>query len=235
MLATTRQKLLLFRIRGAAILLAGGPGSGCHGDNCGRPSLGRSGGKGAPGKGRLKPSAQRAFNGKPVALKTSLSKQEAGKLGEELIIAHLYQKGLLDARPLNSHINNYPVDLVQDHGAIEVKTGLVSNGEGAQKWRATIGQPGKKESAWLSKASPAAKAKWNEKKMKAILDRKQAVVKQLSKQLGRPVKAQTMTVLLNPDTRTADIYKFDGFHLHIRWNSEATKNAYVGSYKYRSG
>lgn len=43
------------------------------------------------------------------------------------------------------------------------------------------------------------------------------------------MKRRIVTGIINPDTKTADLYEFDGFHLHIRWNSEETEKAYVGS------
>lgn len=184
------------------------------------------------GVGKLKKSKERAFSGESVETKTKLSKQEAGAIGEQVVIEHLKAQGLKDARALNTRQANFPVDLVQNHDAIEVKTGLVSNGESAQQWRATIGQPGKKETEWLRKASPEAKKKHNLKKQQAILDRKQAALKEISKEVGRKVKGKTMTTIINPDTRTVDVYEFDGFHLRIPWNSPQAKSAYVTSYKY---
>src|SRR5579864_2594038 len=96
-------------------VMAGGPGSGCRGPNCGRPEGEQI---------QIKPSARRAFSGVQVETRTKLSKQEAGKLGEQIVIAHLKLQGFSDARPLNLSKNNYAVDLVQDHAAIEVKTGV---------------------------------------------------------------------------------------------------------------
>ena len=180
----------------------------------------------------LKSVKQRAFSGQPVETKTKLSKLETGKIGENVVIQYLQDKGLKDARPLNDKKNNFAVDLIQDHGAIEVKTGLVSNGKSAQHWRATIGQPGPKEAAWLKKASPEAKARWNAKKAQKILDRKEAALKQLSKEMGKPIKGSTMTTILNPDTRTVDLYVFKGFHSRVSWNSDEAKKAFVGSFKF---
>jgi len=189
-----------------------------------------------PGSGKslilLQQVKARVFNGQPVELSNTPSKLEVGKLGEQIVTQYLKDQGFKDARSLNINLNNFPIDLVQDHQAIEVKAGLVSNGPSAQKWRATIGQPGKKEQAWLKTASDTAKAKWNQKKMQAILDRKQAALKQLSKEFGRNVKGSTMTVIINPDKKQADLFRFSGFHLHIRWNSDAAKKAYVGTFKY---
>lgn len=182
---------------------------------------------------KITATKSRAWNGKQVEIKTQLSKQETGRIGEAAVLAHLHGQGLKDARPLNEKQSNFPVDMVQDHGAIEVKTGLVSNSSAAQQWRATIGQPGKSETQWLKTADPKEKAAWNQKKMQAILDRKEAAVKELSKDLGRAVKGYTMTTHINPDTKTVDIYKFPGFHLRIPWNHPSVAKAYVGSYKYK--
>jgi hypothetical protein len=158
-----------------------------------------------------------------------LSKLEAGRLGEKIVLEHLHSQGFKDAKPMNAKQNNYPIDMVQDHGAIEVKTGLVSNGKGAQQWRATIGQPGKKESAWLAKASAADKRAWNEQKSQDIIDRKNAATKALGKEFGGKFKGSTMTTIINPDTKTVDLY----FHSRIGWHSPQAKGGYVGSYQYR--
>lgn len=184
---------------------------------------------------QLQQTNQRAFQGEPIATKTKLSKQDVGKLGENIIIQHLQSKGLADARPLNAKVSNFPVDLVQNHGAIEVKTGLVSNGTTAQHWRATIGQPGKAETAWLKSAGKEEKRAWNDAKSAQILDRKEAALKSLTKEFGRPVKGYTYTLIINPDTKTADVYAFKGFHLRIPWHSDTARKGYVGSYKYGKG
>lgn len=179
----------------------------------------------------IKPTKERVFQGTPVNA-AKISKQEAGKIGEDLVIAHLQLKGMKDARPMNLDRNNFPIDLVQDHEVIEVKTGQVSNGAGAQQWRLTIGEPGKEEKAWLAKAPEAEKAAWNTKKQQKIHARKEKIVKGLTKEFGKTPKVSTMTVILNPETKKADLYKFDGFHDRIGWNSEQAKKAYIGSMSY---
>jgi hypothetical protein len=205
-------------------------------DNKGEFAKGAGGGGSiatAKGKvGKLTEVKKRAFEGEPVTTKTKLSKTESGAIGEAVITQWLQKHGLKDARALNLERSNYPVDLIGDHQLIEAKAGLVSNGPSAQKWRATIGQPSKTEQAWLAKAKPEAKAAYNQKKMKAIMDRKMAVVKEYEKKLGRKITPRTVTTIINPDTRTADLYSFEGFHHHIRWNNEKTEKAYVGSYRY---
>lgn len=181
---------------------------------------------------KIKKVREPAFRGKPVAVKTKISKQHAGAIGEAVVIEWLKSQGLKDARHLNLDRNNFPIDLVQDHAVIEVKTGLVSNSSGAQQWRLTIGEPGKKEKEWLAKASEEQKAKWNAKKQAMIHERKKKALADLSKKLGAKVKARTVTVLLNPDTRTCDIYVFDGWHDRIGWNSDVARASYKGSVQY---
>jgi hypothetical protein len=181
---------------------------------------------------KLSSVKDRAWSGSEIATKTSMSKLETGELGERILTQYLQDQGKADARPLNAKTSNFPVDLIQNHGVIEVKTGLVSNGKSAQQWRATIGQPGKQESAWLKKASPEAKAKWNERKAAEIIARKEAAVKQISKEVGRAVKGETMAVIINPDKKTADIFKFDGFHSRIGWKSPEAQRGYIGTVKY---
>jgi len=180
---------------------------------------------------RLRPTRERAFNGEPVDT-VKISKQEAGKIGEEIILSFLISRGRKDARPMNSELNNFPIDLIQDHETIEVKTGQVSNSKGAQQWRLTIGEPGKEEKARLAKMTPEEKYVWNEKKQRDIVLRKERVLKEVSEELGRPVKAATMTVLLDPGRKVADVYRFPGFHQRIAWTSEEAQKAYVGSFVY---
>lgn len=174
----------------------------------------------------------RAFSGKPTPTKNSLSKQDTGKIGEAIVIAYLQSNGLKDARHLNLDRNNFPIDLIQDHESIEAKAGLVSNNAKSQRWRLSIGEPGKKEKEWLKTASAEDKAAWNAQKQQQISVRKQKCLADLEKELGHKIKARTMTVLINPDTKTADLYSFEGWHDYIGWNSDAAKKAYVGSVKY---
>ncbi len=182
----------------------------------------------------LTATSKRAFDGESVPVTKTMSKLATGELGENLIINYLRQQGMTDARHLNAKITNFPVDLVQDHGAIEVKTGLASNGKTAQQWRATIGQPGKEETEELKHMSPEDKRAHNQLKQEAILERKTKAINQLSKELGHKVKGSTMTTIINPDTKTVDIYRFQGFHLRIPWNSPEAKKAYIGSFKYKA-
>ena len=181
---------------------------------------------------KLRPTKDRAWDGEQAELSDVLSKQEVGDLGERTVVQYLQDQGFEDARPLNLERNNFPVDLVQNHEVIEVKAGLASNGKSAQQWRATIGQPGVKEREWLKTASLDEKREWNAKKMQAILDRKEAARASVSQKLGRKVKGATITTVVNSNKKVVDIYKFDGFHSRIAWNSAQAQAAYVGSFKY---
>lgn len=183
-------------------------------------------------KSSLKPVKARVFTGQPIETETKLSKQETGALGERIAMDWLRNNLHKDARAVNSKIPNFPVDLVAGDHLVEVKTGMVSNGKAAQQWRATIGQPGKAETEWLKTASPEDKAAWNQTKMKAILDRKNKALKDYQKETGKKVKAKTLTLIVNPDTKTADVFVFDGFHLRVAWNSPEAKAAHVGTFKY---
>lgn len=175
---------------------------------------------------------ERAFSGEPVPLKTQLAKHESGSIGERVVLSWLHSQGFKDAKPLNEERNNFAADMIHDHRIIEIKTGLVSNRKDAQKWRLTIGEPGAKEKAWLAKASPKAKAKWNARKQAMITERKQALLAQLQKQTGKKVKPGTITVLLDPDRKVADIFVFEGWHDSIRWRSEQSQAAYRGTVQY---
>ncbi len=174
----------------------------------------------------------REYKGTSVNTRTTLNKIQTRDLGEGLVASYLHATGKPGARTLNVKGNNFPLDLVQDHSAIEVKAGLISNGPTAQHWRATIGEPGKAEKDWLAKATPEQKARLNEDKSRAILARKQQALNDLSKALGKKIKAYTYGVIINPDTKRADIYRFDGFHLRIPWNSSQAKAGYVGTVAY---
>jgi phage gp29-like protein len=200
-------------------------------DAVGKEKKGDSdGGKAASTK--LKSTKERAWDGTPAQLKQRLSKLETGEVGEQVAIAYLKQNGYKDARTANIGRNNFPFDVVQNHDAIEVKAGLASNGESAQQWRATIGQPGKQESEWLKTASREEKAAWNSKKSAMILKRKEKAVREASKELGGKMKPKTMAMIINPDTKTADIYEFPGFHSRIPWRSDTARKAYKGSFRY---
>jgi hypothetical protein len=193
-------------------------------------------GETAPSSGvSIEATKDRAWTGTPNEGATRLSKQEAGALGERIAISYLQNLGLKDARGLNSERSNFPVDLVGDHEVFEVKTGQVSNSAAASQWRATIGQPSKTEAEWLKTASMEDKRKHNQAKSAAIMARKQKVVDEYSKEVGRPIVPKTMTLIIDPDKGIADVFVFDGFHSRIGYNGADAQAGYVGSYRYTEG
>jgi len=174
----------------------------------------------------------------PGGVKTKLTKPEQGAIGEAIVAEYLTQQEKDRVYASNVGQPNFPIDLVSinDDGSgevIEVKAGSAGNTTGAQQWRLTIGEPGKAEKAMLADMSEADKARWNDSKEEQILVRKERATKQISKNIGRPVKGRTLTVILNPDTHRADVYEFEGFHQRIGWNSEEAKAGYRGTFTYR--
>jgi 2'-5' RNA ligase len=182
---------------------------------------------------KVKKSKKRAFDGEtPVQTQTTLTKQETGRVGEAVVLAYLQSQGFKDARPMNSGKTNFPVDMIEDHAPTEVKAGLVSNTRGAQQWRLTFSKETAAEKEWYAKATPKQRKAWNAEKQKRIRERKEAVIAAIEKQTGVKVKPRTMTLAINPDTRVADVYEFEGFHDRIDWRSEEAKKAYKGSVSY---
>lgn len=180
----------------------------------------------------VKPTKQRAFNGEPAVLKTTLTKQETGRVGEAVVLAYLKRKGFKDARPMNTAASNFPVDMLEDHRPTEVKAGLASNSRKAQQWRLTFSKESATEKALYETMTPEERKTWNTEKQRRIHERKMKVIQQLEKQTGKKVHPRTMTVIINPDTKTADIYVFDGLHDRIDWQSPQGKAGYEGSVRY---
>lgn len=182
----------------------------------------------------LRKTSERAFNGQPKPLKNKPAKNVTGTvIGERVALSYLREhRGMKDARPANDEQANYAVDVVGDHAAFEIKAGLVSNGKSAQHWRATIGEPGVKEKAQLAAMTPEQKRAHNDRKEQLIIQRKQAALEKYAAETGVPVKAKTLTMVLDTDKKVADVFEFDGFHIRIPWNSDKAKSAYVGSYSY---
>lgn len=196
------------------------------GGGAGRSRSGKVGIGKAPA---LKAVKERAFNGERVETETQLTKTETGKTGESIVMR--LQRGATVACRSRNNFATDVLDLKRGE-LIEVKTGLVSNSDTAQHWRATIGQPGKAEAALIKKMNPATKKAYNRAKMDKVMARKDAALKKMQKTHGRKLKPVTLTIILNPDKRTVDVYKFSGFHERIPWDSKTAKEGYAGSYKY---
>lgn len=176
----------------------------------------------------------KVFKGKPVEVDNQLSKLETGDLGEDIAKAYLKDvKGLDDVRIQGLTAAEKATDIYAGDKLYEVKAGQVSNGPSAQQWRMTIGQTGKEEQAMLDKMDPEHKAAYNAVKQEKIMARKNAMLKAVSRQTGVKMSGSTLTMIINNDTSTADIYEFEGFHQRIPWNGPLAKSAYVGTYRYR--
>ena len=199
------------------LILKGGKGSGNFGHG-GRP-------------GKVGGSSSRVWSGTTSTEPRTLSKLKTGGIGEALAIQALSTEGA-QFETLNVGINNAPIDLIGDHLAVEVKTGLSTNARDAQKWRATIGEPGKEEKELLKQMTPKEKLEFNSYKRQKILERKNELLKKLSEEAGEPVKAMTIGVILSPDGSKGDVFAIPGFHLSLRWNQYATDEYYLGTYDY---
>lgn len=187
--------------------------------------------------GRLQASKTRAYNGERAGV--PISGHLAGAIGEEILIQHLKQQGYADAGTTSNFVgsiqNNIAFDLIHDHQLIEVKAGQtgLASGVWALKYD---GRFTKVQEAKFAKMTPEkiakAKKKINRAKVEAIHQRKKAFADAMQKKLGFKIKTGMMTCIINPDTKTADLYQFDGLHDSISWNSEMAKAAYVGSVRY---
>jgi len=175
---------------------------------------------------------ERVFTGKSVPVANKLSRLETGELGEHIVMAYLKTRGEVARRLSVEEAQNFPVDVMVDHEVIEVKAGLVSNGPSAHHWRATAGQPGVKETEWLKTASPEEKAEWNHAKGKAAIARKRQALRELSEKHGVDLKGKTYALILNPDTRQADLFAIDDFHERIGWTSDLARHSFVGTVRY---
>lgn len=184
-------------------------------------------------KVNLKETSTRAWTGEVRPTKTKLSLDQQKRIGESATQEHLRRTGMPDAGPANIKVNNYAVDLRGDHAVIEVKASTISNTN--KRWKATIGGGSAREKNWLKNiATPEEKSKYFKKKEADIMQRKRAARAELQKELGPAVKVKGMTItsIINPDTRTIDIFEFDGFHLRIGFTTANTEKAYRGSYTY---
>lgn len=164
-----------------------------------------------------------------------LSKLQTGELGEKVAIQALSDINGVPFETLNVGINNAPIDVVGDHQAIEVKTGLATNRPDSQRWRATIGEPAREEKAsykaLIKKMSPETKREHNRLKRQAILDRKQSMLDKLTVESGgERIDPKVVGVIMAPDGKKADVFVIDGFHLSLPWRQAATDENYIGTY-----
>lgn len=210
------------------VALKGGAGSGNF-HHAGVP--GHVGGSAPQGSGRV-------WSGKQHAAESSISseaeaghaKLKSGQIGEQLAMRVLSEKMGVPFGTLNVGINNAPIDVGGDHTAVEVKTGLATNGPTAQHWRAMISKPSKKEQALIDQMSKEDKKAYFKYKDQQTIQRKQEMLKKLTEIAGSEVKPITMGVILSADGKRGDVYMIPGFHLRLPWKDYATDEYFVGSY-----
>ena len=211
------------------VFIKGGPGSGFRGHS-GLPGV--HGGSRPSGASKAPPKAKgRVWTGaqQPKAEK-KLTKLSTGATGEGVAMRALEEKIGASFSTLNTGVNNAPIDVAGNHTAVEVKTGLSSNGKSAQHWRATIGQPGKEETELLKQMSSKEKKEHNTWKRAKILERKHDALKEMSKVAGAEIKPATVGIILSPDGKTGDVFFIPGFHQRLSWKQYATDKYFIGTY-----
>jgi hypothetical protein len=213
------------------IFVKGGPESGHHG-HAGLPGVhGGSRPSGAGGGASSGGGSKRVWTGQQQAKpEKRLTKLSTGAAGERVAMRALEKKLGAPFSTLNKGINNAPIDVAGNHTAVEVKTGLASNGKTAQHWRATIGQPGKKETELLKQMSSKEKREYNTWKREKILERKYDALSQMAKVAGEEIKPATVGVIMSPDGSKADVFFIPGFHQRLTWKKYATDEYYIGTY-----
>ena len=174
-----------------------------------------------------------AFKGKPVKTRTGLSKLQQGDLGEAIVVGVLQQQDPSARLIKPGGRTNYPLDGVERGFAFDVKTGNISvTEERNQHWRLTIGEPSEQEKATMGRMSREQVRAYNQDKAGLIIRRKEQAAQEVASALGKPIRLRTYTTIVNPDTRQADIFRFEGLHPRIGWNEPTTKAAYIGTVSY---
>lgn len=144
--------------------------------------------------------------------------------------------------------NNDPVDLIVGTTLYEVKGGSISNSRGARHSRLTLGEPSDTEKLQFDKWTREGKAHkittYNLERHDFIEKRKEQYRAEAERELGQKVQLKELVVIYNAETRTADLYEFNGVHKTITWQDERISRnsktgaydgsgpAYVGSVKY---
>lgn len=173
----------------------------------------------------------KVWNGEPEQAESTLSKLQTGAIGEQLAMDLLTDQHGVPFGTVNQGVNNAPFDVVGNGFAVEVKTGMATNGKSAMHWRATIGQPGKAEQEALKQMTAEQKRAHNKWKEEEILKRKHALLDRMSQEAGKEIQPLTIGIILSADGKRADVYRFEGFHLRLPWPKYATADYYVGSFE----
>jgi hypothetical protein len=208
----------------------------------------------------MKPAQARVFQGAVVHIPDTHRmggpgrQTQVGDHAENLGVNYLASKGhhavILKGKGQG---NNFPFDVASYHPAhgltlYEVKGGQPSNTKSAQQWRVTNDAKLSQADEEAIKASAAkdgiphaeAKRQFMAGKVSAAIDRKHQAAKDIEQRLKdagilgqhETVQVKTLTSIFNDHTKTADFFEFHGVHPLIRWNSEATQQAYAGTMAY---
>jgi hypothetical protein len=213
-------------LRSMDVIDAEGPGHPFRGNQY---VEGQSEGK-PPQKGDL----PRVYDNKnQPKLKNQPTKDETDKIGEGVVLDWLKSEGMMDARSLNVVGNNYPIDAAGDHWLMEIKSGRVDNVPSARQWRITW-SVSKAEREAQTKMSPAQIKAWNTGKQTEAYNRKLQEKRKIEREKGEKFKAKTIGVIINADTKRADIHVLDGYHKRIGWrNPEDIAGSYVKTVKFK--
>jgi hypothetical protein len=98
----------------------------------------------------------------------------------------------------------------------------------------TKGEPSGYEKKLLKKMNAKKKLAHNNDKHEAIIERKQALKADIEDKTGVKFTVKTITYIVNPTTKQADMYEFDGLHKEIRWRSDQATSGYKRSVKWKS-
>lgn len=183
-----------------------------------------------PGAGNDASPEERVWNGKERPEESQLSWIEQGSLGEQLAINVLSDLHGTPFKSVNVGINNAPLDVVGGNWAVEVKSGMGTNGKSAQHWRITLGQPGEEEKAAMDLMDRKEKLEHNTWKRDQALKRKNTLVRSMGQKVGEEMKGMTVGVILDGQGTRGDVYLVPGFHKYMSWKKFATDEYYVGTY-----
>jgi len=182
-------------------------------------------------------TTKKNFTGEPKRHGVTLTKNETQAVSERLAIEYLRSQGFKDARPIKpSGRNNYPVDIVYDSRVVEVKGGDIAASKKAQQWRLTQGEPNRREKEAFKHVAAEDRRRYGGLKQDRIFARKQLAQQQIERVLGRKVTFETITMVVDAKSLSsgvADIYKFEGLHKRIGWNSPEAQTGYKKSLVYK--
>jgi hypothetical protein len=179
---------------------------------------------------------QRVYQGKPVELKTKYNNDDTGRIAAS--IAMSYAKDHLKLKNpylLTQHKGYKAFDMVAGNHAVEIKGGLVSNKDA--KWKSGKGGlwPAEKERrrkimATGTLAEKRAIARMDAKLEENIVPRKLEQMKRMGAEMGRRLYPHTIGTIINPDTKTADVFHIPTFEKITRWKQIGKH--YKGTFRY---